>query len=208
MLQLNSDLWEGLLLHNTRLMLSMTQKEAIARGFSQGWYHWTIANAMPEDRTRLVRRILNPRNHPLDVQVILARKIWTKKALDMLQPINLDDPGYDGRSFNTTYLGVVQLHQNHLELYYGSGTGKRGEHGRLSEHEDHLSMTLDELLAMRQSKGTSALYFHEVALLPGAEHKFHAIHRFPKLIRHQSASAWSQLLALICEQFNLTISGP
>jgi hypothetical protein len=69
MLQLNSDLWEGLLLHNTRLMLSMTQKEAIARGFSQGWYHWTIANAMPEDRTRLVRRIL------ISIKTILKNRL-------------------------------------------------------------------------------------------------------------------------------------
>ena len=193
---------------NALLMLSFDSPyEAAASGISTGHWRWSVANALKSERERITLRCTDPRNQPLDVQYILGQDVLTEELLKGLTPIDLDDPNSTG-NFNSCYLGVISIPAEsnratllRVILYFGSATSVYGEVGRLMRHEDLISLDHEEILLLRrdQSRSRGALLFHEFATLPGAEHRFYAIHRFPQIGDNVQAGFHCRALALACE---------
>ena len=147
----------------------------------------------------------------MDVQYILGQDMLTTELLDGLTPIDLYDPNYLG-NFNSCYLGVVSapLEFNGKSsvlriMYFGSATSKEGEARRLAEHEVLLSLNHELVLLLRAR--TKALLFHELGTLPGAEHHFFAINRFPIIRNNITAGFQCRALAQACENLNVISAG-
>jgi hypothetical protein len=189
---------------NALLMLSFDSPyEAAASGISVGHWRWSVANALKSERERITLRCTDPRNQLLDVQYILGQDVLTEELLKGLTPIDLDDPNSTG-NFNSCYLGVISIPAEpnratlpRVILYFGSATSVYGEVGRLMRHEDLISRDHEEILQLRG--GREALLFHEFATLPGAEHRFYAIHRFAQIRDNVQAGFHCRALALACE---------
>ena len=190
---------------NALLMLSFDSPyEAAVSGISAGHWRWSVANALKSERERITLRCTNPRNQPLDVQYILGQDVLTEELLKGLTPIDLDDPNSTG-NFNSCYLCAISIPAEssratpRVILYFGSATSVYGEVGRLMAHEGLISLDHEEILLLRSDQSRGALLFHEFATLPGAEHRFYAIHRFPQIGDNVQAGFHCRALALACE---------
>ncbi|KAH7189090.1 uncharacterized protein B0J16DRAFT_338806 [Fusarium flagelliforme] len=200
--------WDRFLLANARLVLSMTLSLANKYGINRSWYFFSVANARQEDRLRLRRRFCNPKNQPLDVQVLMAENKWSRQIVKLLRPVDTNDPDYDGSRYNTAYMVAVFLsdQKEMLFSYFGSATGSRGEEGRLEHHEEMLQQDHEDIISLRRNKKKKALFFYEIGTLPNASHAFYPLQRFPA-VQDETVSGFSRFLAYVCEQANMIFTG-
>ncbi|KAJ4008699.1 hypothetical protein NW752_009823 [Fusarium irregulare] len=202
------DRWSDLLFANARICLSMTEEEGKLVFVSPNWWRVSVANAKKRDRERLCQRFLNPKNHPLHMQMVMAQGIWSKDMfLQLSGPIDTASPGYDGSAFNTAYLIQILfgVSDKPMGVYFGSATGPGGEGRRMQQHEETFSQTSSEVRQLA-NKGM-VLFVHTVgASDPEAQRSSYALARFPKTDADGLAAIHSRQLAWMAEQLFLTMA--
>lgn len=202
------DRWSDLLFANARLCLSLTDEEAKVIFICPNWWRVSVANAKKRDRERLCQRFLNPKNHPLHMQLIMAQGMWSKDMfLQLSGPIDTASPNYDGSAFNTAYLIQILFGASDkpMGVYFGSATGPGGEASRTQQHEETFAQTSSEVQQLA-NKGL-VLFVHTVgASDPEAQRSFYALTRFPKTDANGLPSIYSRQLAWMAEQFFVTMA--
>lgn len=74
-------------------------------------------------------------------------------------------------------------------IYFGSVTFIHGEESRLTANIAIINLGHENILRLRRRSSGTALWFHELAIIPGAVCKFYAMHRFPQLETYYKALA-------------------